>query len=117
MLHAALAAPPPLADIQKKYKKLALLYHPDKAGASAANVDKFQEATTAYSVLNSDESRAAYWDMYKLRCYLHQGPLAEGQCLAPFYLLYVRKLEKTARAAPATQDLLGWARRGTQGTQ
>ena len=86
-----------VADIQKRYKKLALQYHPDKAGASAENIDRFQEATTAYSVLNSEESRDAYWEMYKLRCYLHQGPAAEdlGQALAPFYVFHVRKQEKT----------------------
>ena len=86
-----------VADIQKRYKKLALQYHPDKAGASAENIDRFQEATTAYSVLNSEESRSAYWEMYKLRCYLHQGPAAEdlGQALAPFYVFHVRKQEKT----------------------
>lgn len=87
----------PVADIQKRYKKLALQYHPDKAGASAENIDRFQEATTAYSVLNSEESRRAYWEMYRLRCYLHQGPAAEdlGQALAPFYVFHVRKQEKT----------------------
>ena len=87
----------PVADIQKRYKKLALQYHPDKAGASAENIDRFQEATTAYSVLNSEESRSAYWEMYRLRCYLHQGPAAEdlGQALAPFYVFHVRKQEKT----------------------
>ena len=86
-----------VADIQKRYKKLALQYHPDKAGASAENIDRFQEATTAYSVLNSEESRSAYWEMYRLRCYLHQGPAAEdlGQALAPFYVFHVRKQEKT----------------------
>ena len=63
-------------------------------------MDRFQEATTAYSVLNAEESRNAYWDMYKLRCYLHQGPAAEdlGQVLAPFYIFHVRKQEKTVRA-------------------
>ena len=99
--HSQLTVNCACADIQKKYKKLALLYHPDKAGASSENIDRFQEVTTAYSVLNADDSRSAYWDMYKLRCYLHQGPLMEGQALAPFYLLHVRKQEKTAHAALA----------------
>tara|TARA_B110001452_G_scaffold255619_1_gene248229 strand:+ start:357 stop:749 length:393 start_codon:yes stop_codon:yes gene_type:complete len=96
----ACASPQPAgADIQKKYKRLALIYHPDKAGASSENVDRFQAVTTAYSVLNHDESRAAYWDMYRIRCYLHQGPPTKGQSLAPFYIFPVKKHDKTVHRA------------------
>ena len=38
-------------EIKKAYRKLAKKYHPDVAGNTKANVDKFKEISEAYEVL------------------------------------------------------------------
>lgn len=47
-------------EIKKAYRKLAKQYHPDVAGNTKANVDKFKEISEAYEVLGSDENRRKY---------------------------------------------------------
>lgn len=52
-------------DIKKAYRRLALLYHPDKHAASseAARADastKFQQVGFAYAVLSDEKRRARY---------------------------------------------------------
>ena len=54
----------------------------------------FQQLTTAYQVLSKPDAVRAYWEMYRMRCYLFQGPHEPGQPLAPFYLLHVKKADK-----------------------
>ncbi|KFM27972.1 DnaJ-like protein subfamily B member 4 [Auxenochlorella protothecoides] len=54
-----------VAEIKAAYKKLALLYHPDKhkaedAEQQAAIADKFREAAEAFEVLSDERSRALY---------------------------------------------------------
>jgi len=46
-------------EIKKKYKKLAVKYHPDKNKESNAR-DKFQQISDAYKVLGDEESRYNY---------------------------------------------------------
>ena len=79
------------ADVQKRYKKLALQLHPDKVGDDPVHVDKFQAATTAYQVLSNEGAQEAYWHMYRMRCYLFQVAHAPQQQLAPFYCFRVKK--------------------------
>ena len=49
-------------DIKKKYKKLALLYHPDK-NKDEGSSDKFMKITEAYNTLFDEEKRKNY-DLY-----------------------------------------------------
>lgn len=46
-------------DIKKKYKKLALLYHPDKNSEEGSS-EKFHKITEAYNTLFDDEKRKNY---------------------------------------------------------
>ena len=54
-------------DIKKAYRKLAVLYHPDKNPGDSTAEERFKEAAEAYGVLSDDEKRARY-DRYG-----HQG--------------------------------------------
>jgi molecular chaperone DnaJ len=49
-----------LADIKKAYRKLALKYHPDKAGDDKEAVSKFREISDAYDTLSNEDKRKAY---------------------------------------------------------
>jgi molecular chaperone DnaJ len=46
--------------IKKAYRKLALLYHPDRNNGDPESEEKFKEATEAYEVLRDSDKRAAY---------------------------------------------------------
>lgn len=46
--------------IKKAYRKMAMLYHPDKNPDNKEAEDKFKEAARAYEVLSNTESRARY---------------------------------------------------------
>src|SRR5688572_7517420 len=46
--------------IKKAYRRLAVMYHPDKNQGSKEAEEKFKEATEAYEVLRDPEKRAAY---------------------------------------------------------
>lgn len=45
--------------IKKAYRKLALVYHPDKAKTST-HADLFKDMTAAYNVLSDESARAKY---------------------------------------------------------
>ena len=47
-------------EIKKGYRKLAVMYHPDKNPGNKEAEDKFQEATEAYEVLSDDQKRQIY---------------------------------------------------------
>ncbi|KAG2200548.1 hypothetical protein INT47_012334, partial [Mucor saturninus] len=49
----------PLADIKKTFKKLSLVYHPDKAkaGTEKESEERFIDITKAYKVLTDDDTR------------------------------------------------------------
>jgi DnaJ-class molecular chaperone len=47
-------------DIKKSYKKLALLYHPDKNQGNEDFTNKFKEISEAYSILSNKDKRAQY---------------------------------------------------------
>lgn len=47
-------------DIRKSYKKLALLYHPDKNMGNEEATEKFKELSEAYSVLGNKDKRSQY---------------------------------------------------------
>jgi molecular chaperone DnaJ len=46
--------------IKKAYRKLALLYHPDRNNGDAESEERFKEATEAYEVLRDSEKRTVY---------------------------------------------------------
>lgn len=46
--------------IKKAYRKLALKYHPDRAGESNENGEKFKQISEAYEVLSDPDKRAKY---------------------------------------------------------
>jgi len=48
------------ADLKSAYRRLAVLYHPDKNPGDAAAEDQFKEAAEAYSVLSDTEQRKRY---------------------------------------------------------
>ena len=48
------------ADIKKKYKRLAVKYHPDKNQGDKEAEEKFKEISEAYNVLSDDEKRKKY---------------------------------------------------------
>ena len=47
-------------EIKKAYRRLAKKYHPDVAGNTKENVDKFKEIGEAYEVLGNEENRRKY---------------------------------------------------------
>lgn len=47
-------------DIKKAYRKLAIMYHPDKNAGNKEAENKFKEATEAYEVLSDDSKRQTY---------------------------------------------------------
>ena len=73
----------PTEQIQKKYKRAAILYHPDKVGDDREKIDMFQQLTTAYQVLSKPDAVRAYWEMYRMRCYLFQGRTSRGSRSRP----------------------------------
>lgn len=51
------------ADIKKAYRRLAMKYHPDRAGDDPSAQDKFKEAKMAYEILKDERKRQMY-DQY-----------------------------------------------------
>ena len=49
-----------LEEIKKAYRKLAMQYHPDRNPGSKEAVEKFKEATEAYTILSDKEKRERY---------------------------------------------------------
>lgn len=47
-------------EIKKAYRKLALVYHPDKNPGDAAAEEKFKQINEAYQVLSDDQKRSIY---------------------------------------------------------
>ena len=52
-------------EIKKAYRKMSLLYHPDRNNGSAESTEKFQSITHAYEILSDDQKRKQY-DMFGL---------------------------------------------------
>ncbi len=65
-------------DIKKSYRRLAVMYHPDKNPDDKTAEDKFKEIGEAYEILMDDQKRAAY-DKYGHRAFSQgTGPSAGG---------------------------------------
>jgi len=47
-------------EIKKAYRKLSMLYHPDKNGNSSESTEKFQKISEAYEVLGDTEKKKEY---------------------------------------------------------
>ena len=60
--YAILNVPPTAnkTEIKKAYRKLALLYHPDKNNGNNAYSEQYQSIKEAYEVLISDYKRAKF---------------------------------------------------------
>jgi len=65
-LYRALEISPNASDeeVKRAYRRLALLYHPDRNRAEEAAEDRFKEANHAYSILGDREKRRRY-DLYR----------------------------------------------------
>ncbi len=48
------------SEIKKSYRKLALIYHPDKNPGDSTAEEKFKEAAEAYEVLSNQEKKSRY---------------------------------------------------------
>ena len=55
------------SDIKKKYRKLAIKYHPDKNPGDDEAVKKFREITQAYEVLGDEKKRKEYDNKRKFK--------------------------------------------------
>ena len=49
-----------VSQIKKKYRKLAMKYHPDKNSGNEEAVKKFREITQAYEILGNEKKRKEY---------------------------------------------------------
>ena len=49
-----------ISEIKKKYRKLAMKYHPDRNAGDEKAAKKFREITEAYEVLSNGEKRKEY---------------------------------------------------------
>ena len=49
-----------ISEIKKKYRKLAMKYHPDRNAGDERAAKKFREITEAYEVLSNGEKRKEY---------------------------------------------------------
>lgn len=47
-------------EVKKAFRKLALVYHPDKSNGSAASLERFAEIQEAYAILSDRKKRADY---------------------------------------------------------
>ncbi|MFY7787951.1 MAG: DnaJ domain-containing protein [Thermoflexibacteraceae bacterium] len=52
-------------EIKTQFRKLAIIYHPDKNGASKKSEETFKVILNAYEILSNKESRAIYDLKYK----------------------------------------------------
>lgn len=55
------------SDIKKKYRKLAIKYHPDKNPEDNEAVKKFREITEAYEILGDEKKRKEYDNKRKFK--------------------------------------------------
>jgi len=55
------------SDIKKKYRKLAIKYHPDKKPGDDEAVKKFREITEAYEILGDEKKRKEYDNKRKFK--------------------------------------------------
>jgi DnaJ-class molecular chaperone len=51
-------------ELKRSYRRLALLYHPDRNQAARETEDRFKEAAYAYSILSNGDKRKRY-DLYR----------------------------------------------------
>ena len=64
-------------ELKKKYRTLAMKYHPDRNPGDKEAEKKFQELSEAYDVLKDDQKRAAY-DRYGHAAFEHGGSGGQG---------------------------------------
>lgn len=55
------------AEIKSAYRRLALKYHPDKAGSGSVAAEQFHAISAAYEILGDEERRRAYDAEVRLR--------------------------------------------------
>ncbi|MEO7174743.1 MAG: DnaJ domain-containing protein [Saprospiraceae bacterium] len=55
-------------EIRKRYRKLAIIHHPDKNAGSKKSEEIFKQILDSYEILSNAESRAIYDSMYKRYC-------------------------------------------------
>ena len=60
-------------DIKKAYRRLVHKYHPDIAGNTSENINKFKEITEAYETLSSPQKREQYDSISRLYEFAEKG--------------------------------------------
>lgn len=82
-------------EIKSSYKRLALMFHPDKNIGNAEAEQKFKQVATAYKVLIDPESRRRYDLLGQAECPTETNPMEnkievrEGQVLRDWGLFFV----------------------------
>ena len=62
-------------EIRKKFRKLSLKLHPDRAPGDEHAKEAFQNINTAHRCLSDAAQRAEYDAVFRMRCVLEQGAL------------------------------------------
>ena len=101
------------ADIKKAYRKLTMIYHPDKNPGDPTATKKFQEISSAYEVLGDEQKRKNY----DLSRDLHMPMFAEDEAggIGNLFAHLFSSAKATARANDRQQNGNGRSENGKKG--
>lgn len=85
-----------VSEIKKAFKKLALIYHPDRSGGSEADKIKFLEISKAYDVLVNPETKKLYDSEGESALKTHKNERTTKEIEDDFDEIYKNYFEKTS---------------------